>query len=223
MAKRKKKPRKQPADQAGASPLTGFVPPAEYRWQPGQSGNPEGRPRAGATIKEWINVFAEQNLTAAAVRKIARGAEEPLPRRMAAERMLRTVETGDIADFAGLLRGENNLEDLRGMGINTEVVKKFKQKTRVIEGKDGKKVEEVVDREIELHDRAGDDFDRIMDRTDGKPKQTIDLKQTSTDIMPDEQLVAMLLKMKSPASCWPPGVRARYEAGMVPGYSKKGK
>lgn len=172
---------------------------------------------------EWLNVFAEQELGRAALKVIASDEAASFTKRASAQRAIRLLETGDIADFAGLLRGENNLEDLRGMGINTEVVKRFKQKTRVIEGKDGKKVEEVVDREIELYDRAGDDFDRICDRTHGRPKQSIEVKQTSTDIMPDEQLVAMLLKMKSPASCWPPGVRARFEAGMVPGFPKGAK
>ena len=32
----------QPARQAGASPLTGFVPPPEHRFKPGQSGCPGG-------------------------------------------------------------------------------------------------------------------------------------------------------------------------------------
>jgi hypothetical protein len=33
------------------------VPPAEYRFKPGQSGNPRGRPAAGAVLKEWINAM----------------------------------------------------------------------------------------------------------------------------------------------------------------------
>ena len=38
----------------------------------------------------------------------------------------------------------------------------------------------LIDREIELHDRAGVDFDRISDRTEGKPKQTLDINQHRT-------------------------------------------
>lgn len=142
-------------------------------WKKGQSGNPKGRATAGATIREHLNAMVERGMTEKQVRKIARDPKQQVGRRMAAERLLRTIEFGDIADFAGLLRGENSMEDLRAMGINTEVVKKFKQKTRkelVGQGEDAK-VEEVIEREIELHDRAGADFDRVVDHTDGRPTQ----------------------------------------------------
>lgn len=43
----------------GASPVSGCVPPEEYRWKPGQSGNPLGRPAAGASIREWLNIMAD--------------------------------------------------------------------------------------------------------------------------------------------------------------------
>jgi hypothetical protein len=43
----------------GASPVTGVVPPASGRWQPGQSGNPAGRKSAGAYLSEWLNSMAE--------------------------------------------------------------------------------------------------------------------------------------------------------------------
>jgi len=55
-------------------------------------------------------------------------------------------------------------------------VRRLKQKTRKvpIAGKDGV-VEEIIEREIELYDRGGADFDRILDRTEGKPKQSVDM------------------------------------------------
>jgi hypothetical protein len=60
VAKRAKKSRKSPAHQAkDASPVNGVIPPPEHRWQPGQSGNPEGRPAAGAAVKEWWNEMAD--------------------------------------------------------------------------------------------------------------------------------------------------------------------
>ena len=34
-------------------------PKNDGRWKPGQSGNPRGRPSAGAAIKEWWNVMAD--------------------------------------------------------------------------------------------------------------------------------------------------------------------
>jgi hypothetical protein len=35
-----------------ASPVSGVPPPPEYRWKPGQSGNPGGRPRLLVTVTE---------------------------------------------------------------------------------------------------------------------------------------------------------------------------
>lgn len=148
---------------------TGLKPP----YKPGQSGNPAGRKSAGAYLREELNSLVYAQLTEDQVRRIARNKKESINRRAAAERILRLVEVGDLADFAGLLRGENSLEDLRGMGINTEVVKKFKQKTRkeVTGAGEDADVEEIIEREIELFDRAGLDFDRIADQTAGKPMQ----------------------------------------------------
>lgn len=176
MARKSKndKSRKDHAIPPDASPINGQVPPVETRWKPGQTGNPAGRKTAGATLREHLNSLAEQGLDEPAIRAIAKDVKEPWPRRAAANRILRTMEAGDLSDFAGLLRGDNTIEDLRAMGINTEVVKKFKQKTRVVPKGEGS-VEEVIDREIELHDRAGADFDRVIDRTVGKPVQAIDV------------------------------------------------
>lgn len=163
-----------PADQAIAhAGRGGNIPPPEHRWRPGESGNPAGRPTAGLTIREHVNELARQDLTEAELRKIARNPETGWTKRAAAERILRTLEHGDISDFAGVLRGENNIEDLRAMGVNTEVVKKLKTKSRKQKVEDGE-VEEIIEREIELHDRAGQDFDRVVNHTAGNPVQPIE-------------------------------------------------
>lgn len=191
----------QPEDQGKVGPGN---PPKEYRWKPGQSGNPKGRTPAGATIREHINSMCDAGLTEDEIRKIARDRSQPWPRRAAAERILRTFEAGDLSDFAGLIRGENNLEDLRAMGVNTEVIKKIKQKTRRVPVADGTS-EEIVEREIELHDRAGADFDRICDRTDGRPNQSLTLDANVTaeaevTISPaDVQAVLAVLNATKPA------------------------
>jgi hypothetical protein len=166
-----KKPKKQvvPPDHQAVSPLNGVAPPTEHQFKPGESGNPAGRKSAGATIKEQFNWLAEQDLNEAQVRKIARDKSLPWTRRAAAERILRTLEAGDLADMEPALRGEKDLTTLRSEGVNTEIVKKIKVKTRVTP--DG---EEVIEREMELHDRAGADIDRILDRTEGKPAQSVD-------------------------------------------------
>lgn len=165
-------------------------------YKPGESGNPEGRKTAGAYIQEWINSFYANDLTLVQLRQIARDPKVGCQRRTAAERVIRTMEAGDLADFAGLLKGENNLEDLRAMGVNTEVIKKIKQKTRKVVGQD--EVEELVEREIELHDRAGADFDRVCDRTEGKPKQSmthdgdIGLRTQADGVAEADQILAEL-------------------------------
>jgi hypothetical protein len=150
--------------------LANLIPP-----QPGEARNPAGRPSAGATLREQVNALAQSGLTEKELRKIARDQSLPWTRRAAANRILRTLEAPDLADFAGLLRGENSLEDLRAMGVNTEAVKRFKQRTRKQMSGHGEEaeVEEVIDREIELYDRSGEDFDRVTNHTDGHPTQNI--------------------------------------------------
>ncbi len=160
-----KKWQSTPKEQASKAGNGGVVPPPEHRWKPGQSGNPEGRATAGATIREHLNAFAEQGLSEAQLRKIARGKAEPWPRRAAAERILRTLEAGDLSDFTAVLEGEKTIDQLRDEGVNTVVVKKCNSKVRHLKDGSGDAITE-IEREIELHDRAGHDFDRVMDRTD---------------------------------------------------------
>lgn len=150
----------------GASPTSGVAPPAEHRWKPGQSGNPNGRPSAGMALQEWLNLFATQQLTEAELRIIARDRSAPWTKRAAAERVVRALESGDLAAFEAWLTGQKSLNDLKASGINTEIVKKAKVRTLKGGG---------IERELELHDRSGDDFDRIADRTTGRPRQAVEV------------------------------------------------
>jgi hypothetical protein len=161
-----------PAHQAVVpSPINGVVPPLEHRFKPGQSGNPAGRPCAGATIKEHINVMAASDLSESDLRAIARDAKAPWTKRAAANRILRTLETPDLADFQDAVDGVADLQSLRASGLNTEVVKKMKVKTKTYKDPSTESPVTETEREIELFDRAGEDFDRIIDRTVGKPTQ----------------------------------------------------
>lgn len=143
-------------------------------WKQGESGNKDGKHRsAGASIQENINSMAAAGLTESQLKTIARSKVRKWTERAAAERILRTLEVADLADFEDVMNGISDLTSARQSGLNTEVVKKLKTKTRTIPSKDGDHVTE-VEREIELHDRAGDDFDRVMDRTMGRPTQAIE-------------------------------------------------
>lgn len=136
--------------------------------EPGEVRNPNGRKAAGLYVTEWVNVLA--NEPESTLRKIVRDVSLPTTKRMAAKRLLNAIESTDLADFEPLLKGETSLQKLRESGIDTSVVKKIKAKSKVNLDADGEP-ETVMEREIELHDRSGDDFDRILDRTVGKPKQ----------------------------------------------------
>jgi hypothetical protein len=162
--------------------------------KPGEVRNPEGRKTAGAYIKEWINSFACQELSAEQLKKIARDPKAPVTKRAAAERMLRTVEAPDLADFEEVLQGESDLRTLRQKGVNTEAVKKVKTKTRTTEGKDGGATTE-VEREIELYDRAGVDFDRVVEHTAGKPSQAVDVTSDGKPISAEatvDRIIALI-------------------------------
>jgi hypothetical protein len=156
--------RMTPANQAVARVgRNGRLPPVEHRFQPGRSGNPNGRPPAGATLREWLNVLAQACHTEDEIRQVARDKRNPWPKRAAAERILRALEVGDLADFQPFLNGEASIKDLRAAGIRTEVVKRAKITAK-------------GDREIELHDRAGADFDRVIHETAGDPPKMLALE-----------------------------------------------
>ncbi len=144
--------------------------PANLRppWPPGVSGNPKGRRTAGASVREWVNSLVEGRVPAPALRKIADDEREEPARRAAAVRVLRMVEDPDLADFADAIEGGATLGELRDRGVPTRLIKRLKSKTRTLKG--GKTL---TTREIELHDRSGEDFDRVIEQTDGRPRQTV--------------------------------------------------
>ena len=94
---------------------------------------------------------------------------------MAANRILAAMERPDLADFEPLLDGQMSLRELRADGKDTALIKKCKAKRRIIPGRDGAESTEETEREIELHDRAPAAWRDIIDDTDGKPSQTINV------------------------------------------------
>lgn len=160
----------------------GKTPEGAKPWKPGQSGNAKGRISAGASILEHVNSLAHAKPTEDKLRAIARNKKVDVIRRAAAERLLRLIEAPDMADFEDVADGISSLRSARASGLNTEAIKKVKVRTRTIPVKDGEPETE-VEREIELFDRAGADFDRIMDRTEGRPVQALEHSGTVDSVV----------------------------------------
>lgn len=145
---------------------------------PGQSGNPKGIQSAGRLLSDTFNYFATSDLTEDDLRRIVKDKSLGWTRRTAALRVLRSMESGDMSDFEPVIDGDLSLRALKSQGVNTEIVKKIKKKRRVMTAPDGSRVED-TEREIELHDRSGVDFDRVSDRTEGKPAQTVNVNNSA--------------------------------------------
>lgn len=177
MAKRRTRARKSPAEQGiGPGRGKGGVPvPVAHQFRPGQSGNPKGRPTAGATAREHLNALAAAGLTEAQLRRIATDPKADGIRRSAAVRILRTFEHPDPADMEDMLDGRVTLRQLRQRGFNTSAIRKVKVKTRTLRDAEGNDAGVEVEREVELHDRSGAEFDRVFDRTEGRPRQQVDV------------------------------------------------
>lgn len=152
----------------------GGNPPIQHQFKPGQSGNPAGRPAAGASLREWVNTFDQKKLSRQQLLAIARDDSQPFARQAAAIRCLRTTENPNMADFEPLLRGTQTLEELAKAGVDTSLVKRIKERRKAVV-EDDEHIADEIERDIELHDRGGEEFDRICDRTDGKPRQVVDV------------------------------------------------
>ena len=146
--------------------------------QPGEVRNPEGRKTAGAYIKEHVNSMACRKLTKKQLRKIIADEDEDWTRVAAAEQALRSMESPDIADFQEVVRGTKTPDDLRKAGIDTAAIKKYTI------GKKGISVE--------LHNRAGESFDRVVEKTDGKDPQAVDVTSGNKPLSTDAALTQAL-------------------------------
>jgi hypothetical protein len=178
MAASKRKPRRRatsPAEQGiRAGHGKGGVPvPVAHQFPPKTSGNPAGRPSAGATLREQFNALAASGLTQAQLRRIATDTRVAWTRSAAAREILKALEYGDLADMEPLLDGRLTLKQLRQKGVNTAVIRKVKVKTRTLRDADGEDVGTEVEREVELHDRGGDHFNLICDQTESRPKVNV--------------------------------------------------
>lgn len=146
---------------------------AKYGWKKGQSGNPKGHVTAGNSIRTEINYLVQGKTTEKDLHRIVKDPDERIAKQVAALQVLRALESPDLADFQALVGKGATLDGLRRKGIDTTKIKKLKTKTKI--DNDGT---EVVEAEIELHDRAGESFDRIVNQTAGAPKQTLEVDAT---------------------------------------------
>lgn len=73
-------------------------------WQPGQSGNPRGRPNAGASVIEWMNVMVEYNRFD--LQAVIDDKEAPACKITAARRWLKAIDSARedaefVCDYSG--------------------------------------------------------------------------------------------------------------------------
>lgn len=135
--------------------------------KPGQRLNQNRTHNVGATIRMWMNALSQGDKSEDDLMTLARDRRCPVAKRAAAQQLIRMVTVGDLADMESALDGEQSLRDLRTSGVNTQVIKKAKK--RIMRSPDGEKIGEEI--EIELKDTAGQEFDRVVDHTDGKAIQ----------------------------------------------------
>lgn len=127
---------------------------ADTQWQPGQSG------RTYTLGAEMLNLMHSwRKKTPADMHRILASPESTLAMRGAAIRLLQLAERPDMAQFEAYIDGQKNLDQLAKSGVDTGQIKRLRRSKEA--------------REIELHDRSGEEFDRAVDRTHGKPMQAI--------------------------------------------------
>lgn len=161
-----------PFDPAGRP----FIVPKQggklYPVQKGEKRNAPGRRTFGTYVKEHINSMACQldngNLTWADIATKAKTGEGN--ERIAAVQLMQMVERADMADYEPAINGEKTLKEIREDGINTALIKRVRQRRITTTDEKGNQVVEIT-RDLELHDRAGEAFTRLLDQTDGKPGQ----------------------------------------------------
>lgn len=145
-------------------------------------------------LKSWgltafLRLFLNGRYTEYRLRCIAKNPKALVAKRSAALCILRSLENPDLADFSELLTGKKTLKEMRDEGYQTDHIKKLKVRNRKVKVADGE-YEEFVEGEIELFDRAGINFDRVADRTEGTPKQTIENKTDVTVRVESNQMPA---------------------------------
>lgn len=138
--------------------VKGEFPSKANQFKRGQMGNPTGSTNpTKIAITKAMHAMGAADLTEEELRMVAKDRNIGFIRRAAANQLLRIMERPDLADYEGWLQGQADLRDLRNDGHDTSLIKKAKVKHRMTPGG-----EEFVEREIELHDRAGESWDRLI-------------------------------------------------------------
>lgn len=91
------RPAKQDAREANGRWAKGSLPAgAAPIFEHGKSGNPNGRPNAGAAVKDWFNQMNGWSL--AALTKVAENPDSPVSKIAAANQWIRAMARGDELD-----------------------------------------------------------------------------------------------------------------------------
>ena len=93
-------------------------------WKPGQSGNPAGRKKSGASIKEWVSSLVHRQVTPDELMSIAKDPTKLKAQRIAATRLLMFVGIPDMADFSDWFEGKKTLTALKAEGADMGSIKR---------------------------------------------------------------------------------------------------
>ena len=159
--------------------------PGQRRGEPGR--NPAGRPPGGLVVEEWLNLLLhDAEMDRDALWRLAENAKTPTAKAIAANQALLARFPADLSDFEPFIDGARTLKQLKSDGVSTYGVKscEVKRKRLVAGAGDAAQEWEIEHRKIELHDRSGPAFDRVMDRTVGRSRENKDVNVKIEHITP---------------------------------------
>lgn len=138
-----------------------------------------GRPSIGLSTKEWMNTL--ESATRSELQAIVDDPESPSARCIAAAQILAArMPIADPAAFQPYLDGTVDLKGLRALGVDTTAIKKLRKRRSEKRTKAGD-VQVLESVSMELRPNGREDAAMILDYTDGKPTQRVELANVTPD------------------------------------------